>query len=137
MTSDFWLSRLRDAGSTPPPAAPQAGFTPQGTPWWAHPTYTPAAPAVQPQQPQQAVPGVYQTDKAQSARSTERCPSCGSDEYWRPTPKTQAMCNACHYPVQNSTQGVAVANNSSAPTRASLFQAKGAGYQPNVIVGRL
>lgn len=134
MTSDFWLRKLQESSGTPAPAAPQAGLTPQGAPWWAHPTY---APAPAPQQPQPAAPGAYRTEKAQSAKHTELCPSCGSDQYWRPTPKTQAMCNACHYPVQNSTQGVAVANNSSAPSRASLFQAKGAGYRPNVIVGRL
>jgi hypothetical protein len=137
MTSNFWLDRLRETNPAPAPAAPQAGFTPQGTPWWAHPTYAPAPAPAQPQQLQPAAPGRYHTEKAQSAKVTERCPSCGSDAYWRPTPKTQATCNDCHYPVQNSTQGVAVANNSSAPSRASLFQAKGAGYQPNVIVGRL
>ncbi|MGW3153685.1 hypothetical protein [Streptomyces sp. NPDC001089] len=134
MTSDFWLNKLRESGGAPAPAAPQAGLTPQGTPWWAHPTY--GAPAA-PEQPQQPAPGVYRTDKAQSAKSTAICPSCSGDNYWRPTPNSREMCADCHYPVQNSTQGVAISNNSSAPSRASLHQAKGAGYNPNVIVGRL
>jgi len=136
MTSDFWLNKLREAGGATAPATPQAGLTPSGTPWWAHPTYgQPQAPA-QPQQPMQAQQGTYVTTKAQSAKSTELCPSCGSDQYWRPTPKTQLMCNSCHYPVQNSTQGVAIANR-DAPARPSLHQAKGAGYRPDVIVGRM
>ncbi|MEU1552115.1 hypothetical protein ABZ517_05260 [Streptomyces scabiei] len=135
--SDFWLQKLREAGGAPAPAAPQAGLTPSGAPWWAHPTYGPPPSPAQPQPHVQAPQAAYQTTKAQSAKNTETCPSCGSDEYWRPTPKTHPICNSCHYPVQNSTQGVAIANNSSAPARASLFQAKGAGYQPNVIVGRL
>lgn len=136
MTSDFWLNKLRETGGAPAPAAPQAGLTPTGAPWWAHPTYGPPAPAVQPQQPPPQQPGVYRSEKAQSAKSHETCPSCGSEDYWRPTPKTQFLCNDCHYPMQNSTQGVAISNR-DAPSRASLHQAKGAGYRPDVIVGRM
>jgi hypothetical protein len=137
MTSDFWLNKLRGQGSaTPAPTAPQAGLTPSGAPWWAHPTYSPAQAPAQPQQDARQPQGVYVTNKAQSARSEERCPECGSDEYWRPTPKTQLMCNQCHYPVQNSTQGVAISNR-DAPAKASLHQAKGAGYRPDIIVGRM
>lgn len=134
MSSDFWLNKLRESGSAPPPAAPQAGLTPTGAPWWSHPTYgAPAAPA----QPQQPAQGPYRTEKAQSAKQSAVCPSCGSDHYWRPSPNVREMCADCQYPVQNSTQGAAIANNSSAPSRQSLFQPKGAGYRPNVIVGRL
>lgn len=135
--SDFWLNKLREAGGAPSaPAAPQAGLTSTGAPWWAHPTYGPAQPPAQPQQPAQQPQAPYQTTKAQSAKSHESCPSCGSDEYWRPTVNAQARCNQCHYPVQNSTQGVAISNR-DAPARASLHQPKGAGYRPDVIVGRM
>lgn len=137
MSSDFWLNKMRSTGAAPAPVQPQAGLTPQGTPWWAHPTYSPAQPPAQPQQVVQApAPGVYRTDKALSARSTERCPSCGSQDYWRPTPNTSFICNDCHYPRQNSTQGVAISNR-DAPAKSSLHQAKGAGYRPDLIVGRM
>ncbi|MGW3860270.1 hypothetical protein ACWEDZ_02130 [Streptomyces sp. NPDC005047] len=139
MTSDFWLNKLRENG-TPAPAQPQAGLTPTGTPWWAHPTYSRPQGPEQPQAPQQtpeALQHTYQTERAQSARQTERCPSCSGDHYWRPTPNAMATCFDCGWPVQNSTQGVAIANNSSAPSRASLHQPKGAGYRPDVIVGHM
>ena len=135
--NDFWLNKLRETGGAPAPAEPQAGLTSTGTPWWAHPTYGPPQTAAQIQQPPvQPQLGIYRTDKAQSAKSAERCPSCGSENYWRPTPKTSFICNDCHYPVQNSTQGVAISNR-DAPARASLHQAKGAGYRPDLIVGRM
>ncbi|MFH9731904.1 hypothetical protein [Streptomyces sp. NPDC017260] len=137
MSSDFWLNKMRGTGAAPAPASPQAGLTPSGTPWWAHPTYTrPEQPAQEPQQPPEVLQRSYQTGRAQSAQQTERCPSCGSDQYWRATPNTQAMCNECHWPVQNSTQGVAISNRDS-PSKASLHQAKGAGYRPDLIVGRM
>ncbi|MFE4527076.1 hypothetical protein ACFRMO_07745 [Streptomyces anulatus] len=139
MSDSFWLDKLRQSGGAPPPppAAPQGGLTPTGAPWWAHPTYTQPQQPAQPQQPPEALQRAYETEKAQSAKQTDLCPSCRSEHYWRPTPNTTAMCFDCGWPVQNSTQGVAISNNSSAPTRQSVHQAKGSGYQPNVIVGRL
>lgn len=134
MTTDFWLRKLQQSGSAPARAAPQAGLTPQGAPWWAHPTYAPAPQPAAPQEPAQ--PGGHRTDKAQSAKVSDRCPSCGSDHYWRPTPRTSFMCADCQYPVQNSTQGQTIANSES-PARASLHQAQGSGYRPDVIVGRM
>jgi hypothetical protein len=137
MSQEFWLKKFNEArGGTPP--RPQAGLTPAGTPWWAHPTYTrpetpPAEPASEPQQLQRE----YQTERAQSAKHSEVCPSCSSEHYWRPTPNSQATCFDCGWPVQNSTQGVAIANNSSAPARVSLHQAKGSGYNPTTIIGHL
>ncbi|MFC9505374.1 hypothetical protein [Streptomyces sp. NPDC057002] len=138
MTSDFWLNKLRQTDGAPQaPAAPPAGLTPTGAPWWAHPTYTrPEQPPAAPQQPPEMLQRAYQTDRAQSARQTEHCPSCHSDHYWRPTPNTQATCFDCGWPVQNSTQGVAIANK-DAPSRASLHEPKGAGYRPDLIVGRM
>lgn len=142
MTSDFWLNKLRQSNGAPAPApaaAPQAGLTPQGTPWWSHPTYgrqpAPEQPQPAPQQPP-APAGEYRTDKALSSRQSERCPSCASDHYWQPTPNVRATCFDCGWPVQNSTQGVAIANR-DAPAKSSLHQAKGSGYRPDVIVGRM
>ncbi|NIY68024.1 hypothetical protein [Streptomyces malaysiensis] len=134
--SDFWLNKIRE--SQGPAPRPQAGLTPAGTPWWANPTYT--HPEPQPQAPQSSpdqLQRAYRTERAQSAHHHERCPSCGSEHYWRPTPNAAAQCFDCGWPVQNSTQGVAVANNSSAPTRKSLHEVKGSGYRPDVIVGRM
>ncbi|MEV7902198.1 hypothetical protein [Streptomyces anulatus] len=135
----FWLNKLRESGgAAPPPAAPsQGGLTPAGAPWWSHPTYARPQQPAQPQQAPETLQRAYQTEKAQSAKQPDICPSCASDHYWRPTPNTCATCFDCGWPVQNSTQGVAISNDSSAPRRESLHQARGAGYQPNTIVGRL
>ncbi|MFE2539080.1 hypothetical protein [Actinacidiphila glaucinigra] len=133
--SDFWLNKIREAQGAPPPA-PQAGLTATGAPWWAHPTYARPEQPPAPQEPAPAPQQAYWTERAVSARSSERCPSCGSENYWRPTPKTQFMCADCQYPVQNSTQGVAISNR-DAPSKPSLHQAKGSGYRPDVIVGRM
>ncbi|MEV8601774.1 hypothetical protein AB0465_18065 [Streptomyces griseoviridis] len=138
MSSDFWLNKFREAQGGQPQPRQQAGLTPAGTPWWAHPTYVrpetpPAAPRNDPQQVQRE----YQTERAQSAKQSERCPSCQGEHYWRATPNSMAQCFDCGWPVQNSTQGVAIANNSSAPQKVSLHQAKGSGYNPQTIIGRL
>lgn len=133
MSSDFWLNKFTGRPAGTPPPAPQAGLTPTGAPWWANPAYTSPQ---QPAQPQQAAQSPYSTDRAQSARHTERCPSCDSDHYWRPSPNVRATCFDCGWPTQNSTQGVAISNR-DAPARHSLHQAKGAGYRPDVIVGRM
>ncbi|MEV6310018.1 hypothetical protein AB0M10_15635 [Streptomyces sp. NPDC051840] len=137
--SDFWLNKIRESqGGNPPARQPQAGLTPTGAPWWAHPTYTrPETPPAAPQAPPEQLQREYQTERAQSSKHSERCPSCASEHYWRPTPNAQATCFDCGWPVQNSTQGVAIANNSSAPRKTSLHEARGSGYNPQTIVGRL
>ncbi|MEW1922294.1 hypothetical protein [Streptomyces sp. NPDC088360] len=138
MSSEFWLNKLRQAQGAAPAPRPQAGLTQAGTPWWAHPTYT--RPETRPAEPQSAPEQLqreYQTERAQSTRHSDQCPSCQGEHYWRPTPNTQATCFDCGWPVQNSTQGVAIANNSSAPSKGSLHQAQGSGYNPKTIIGRL
>ncbi|MEU9050193.1 hypothetical protein AB0D37_07270 [Streptomyces sp. NPDC048384] len=138
MSSEFWLNKFREAQGGQPQPRQQAGLTPAGTPWWAHPTYVrPETPSATPQNHPQQVQREYQTERAQSAKQSERCPSCQGEHYWRPTPNAMAQCFDCGWPVQNSTQGVAIANNSSAPQRVSLHQAKGSGYNPQTIIGRL
>ncbi|UXX94036.1 hypothetical protein N7U49_21765 [Streptomyces sp. AD2-2] len=138
MSSDFWLNKIREANGPQPAQGPQAGLTPAGTPWWAHPTYTrPETPPTVPQSDPQQMQREYQTERAQSAKQSERCPSCQGEHYWRATPNSMAQCFDCGWPVQNSTQGVAIANNSSAPARVSLHQAKGSGYNPQTIIGRI
>lgn len=139
MTSDFWLNKLRSSGGSTPAPQPQGGLTASGAPWWAHPTYTPPAPA--PVTPAPPTPGEqsYSTVKAASARHTELCPNCQSDHYWRPTTNAAARCYDCGHNdrAMNSTQGMAVANSTSAPKRASLHQAQGSGYHPEIIIGRM
>ncbi|MET7631729.1 hypothetical protein ABZS53_14935 [Streptomyces sp. NPDC005499] len=138
MTSDFWLNKMREAQGAQPAARPTGGLTPAGVPWWAHPTYTrPETPQATPQSSPEQLQREYQTERAQSARHSDLCPSCSGDHYWRPTPNSQATCFDCGWPIQNSTQGVAIANNSSAPSRVSLHEAKGSGYNPKTIVGHL
>lgn len=135
--SDFWLNKIREAQGGPPPH-PQAGLTATGSPWWAHPAYTrPEAPQATPQASPEQLHREYQTERAQSAKHSEHCPSCQGEHYWRATPNAMAQCFDCGWPVQNSTQGVAIANNSSALAKVSLHQAKGSGYNPQSIVGRL
>ncbi|MEV8399196.1 hypothetical protein [Streptomyces niveus] len=138
MSSEFWLNKFREAQGGQAAPRPQAGLTDAGSPWWAHPTYTrPQTPPAAPQSSPEQLQREYQTERAQSAKHSELCPSCSSEHYWRATPNAQAQCFDCGWPIQNSTQGVAIANNSSAPARVSLHQAKGSGYNPQTIVGHL
>ncbi|MEU1816060.1 hypothetical protein ABZ543_12815 [Streptomyces roseifaciens] len=134
MSTDFWLHKLQELSGTHAPAP--AGLTASGAPWWAHPTYSPAQ---APQPPRSMVSRAYQTDRAQSAKVPSTCPNCRGDHYWQPTPSTVAQCADCGYNCRmvHSTAGVAIANTSSAPKRASLYEAQGAGYNPHVIVGRM
>lgn len=94
---NFWADRLGQA--TPPVPQQPAPAPPSNRPWWQPAPVQPQAPAApQPvyQQVQQQTPqtqdgkvpiGVllqqteYTTDRAQSAKDSERCPDCGSGNY--------------------------------------------------------
>jgi hypothetical protein len=146
LSDDFWARALREA-SPQPAAAPPANYQapPPGTPWWQLPTYqsaaTPAAPA--PHQvpgPQDLHPltAMPKPVNLASARNASQCPGCGGDQYFKATPNSSPRCFECGYPVQHSTSGLRVSHNDqSVPTKVSMRQVTGNGFQPQTIVGHV
>jgi hypothetical protein len=121
---NFWEEKLRQAGTTA--AAPAAAAT--QTPWWAQPTYAPAAPAL-------AAPPTTSPAAAPAPRLREsgQCPNCFSGTYHKATPNTAPRCMDCGYPVMHSTSGAIVPNRDSIPARVSLRQAQGSGNVMTII----
>jgi hypothetical protein len=143
--SNFWADRLGTAPAAPaaPPAQPQAA--PQQGPWWQAP---------QPVQPQQAPPQQtvvveqeYTTDKAQSARSTETCPECGSGNVFKPKGQPNAMpqCYHCGWNprFEHSTAGAGMPSDKSVPVQSARQISGGGGaggvsnYNPSNIVAHI
>jgi hypothetical protein len=154
----FWAQRLQAASA--PPAAPPA--PPGNTPWWM-----PQAPAPAPQQPTQPAPAAlpgppqqasvaptgevpigdllrqdgYTTEKAQSARDGEGCPSCGSPNYMHigGLQSRAKRCFECGYnPMfEHSTAG-ASGIGQNIPVKSARVQTGGEShFNPQMIVGRV
>src|SRR3954470_20729204 len=97
MASSFWEKRL---------GTPQAQPQQTVAPWWANTTVTPVM--TQPQRVSNHGPVMgdnYSTTKAESAKLNERCPDCGSGNYFSASPNTMRRCYDCGYPVQQSASG--------------------------------
>ncbi len=113
--TNFWQQRLAPQAQQP---APQPAQAPSNRPWWQPQPVTPQAqqPAPQPQQQalQQPQSGSvtpaegaslsealtqteYTSTKAQSAKDTEACPNCGSQNYMRASghPNSMKQCFEC------------------------------------------
>lgn len=152
--SDFWARKLAEMGGVPPrPQQPQrGGLGPDGTPWWASRTYSPTHENQQPaqtwEQQQGPKPDVVTVQDQQqymprrapgSAKVDTTCPGCGGGHYYKATPSTQAHCFTCGYQdrCRQSMSGVAMVSDNQAAIRPSLYQAKGSGYRPDVIVGKV
>lgn len=151
----FWQQAL---GNAPPVQQPQAPATSQ--PYSPSPFFQPyQAPASQ--QPQ-TVPGQPQPNgevnqykgteqgaaaRAQSAKITELCPECGSDEFFRPVgmPNMMAQCYACGYNGRfaHSTAGGGMPGGDSAgpstPSRQTREGGRGgvSNYQAQGIIGKV
>ena len=125
--ADWWAKRLGNAPSQQPPVAPQQ-FVQQ-----------PVAPMPsQYQQPYAQVPQEPAT-KAQSARSTETCPMCGSGNFMRANPSVVGRCFECGYPLEQS--GSAVGSLAGARVEGATLNAKGNdttnNYNPTEIIGHV
>lgn len=131
---NFWANKLGHKPATPPsPAAPSASAN---GPWWAYPATPGQQPPAQPEEPQQELPPPL---KAKSARSTELCPECSSQNYFQPEGHRNAgkRCFDCGWPVQHTTSGMSVAtaeNDVAIPAR-QISTANN--YNPTTIVGRI
>ena len=125
--SDFW-TRALGVAQTPAPARDQAPLDA----WWARrPAPAPAPPAAAPQAPPEP------PRQARSAASTERCPHCGSGDYFRANPETRARCYTCGYPILHTTSGMVSTDRTPATPARQTRQSREGGYQPQNIVGRI
>lgn len=122
--------------------------------WWAKklstnpsPQSTPATnlPTGNVYRPSQQTPNVQvsydpQQDqlvtRAQSAKDTERCPSCMSGNYMAPVGTQRKRCYDCGYPIVQSGTGVGGTGQGAAPIAAKQPN-QGNGFNPTVIVDRM
>lgn len=157
---NFWANRVaqQQAPAAPPQPAPAPA---SNAPWWL-PKQAPQVPqqvVQQPQVPQQGVPDEngqvpigyllhqegyqYTSDKAQSARDTERCPECDSGNYLKPkgVPNAMKQCFECGYNPRfaHSTAGASGIGqkNVEAPRPARVQTLSEGNFNPKVIVGRV
>lgn len=123
--SDWWARKLGTQ-----PQAPQGRPDPMPP---MPPSQQPMAPMPTFQQPQ------TQATKAQSARSTDTCPDCGSSNYFSATPQTSLRCYDCGYPIQQSGSrygglaGAVVEGSAKAATGNDSTN----NWNPNTFVGKI
>lgn len=126
--SDFWSNKLANVRPVP-----RQEPVSSHRPWWddSPPPQSAQQPAqpVQPQyQSQYQAQSQYQPPpQAKSAQHTERCPDCGSAEYFAPVAvgisvmngPSRARCFSCGYPLsQTGSNGIQTHSGSGAtPTR--------------------
>lgn len=132
----FWEKTL---GSIATPAAPAP--RPQTTPWFQQVTPTTPQPYVQPQMAP-VVPQPQAPLKAQSARSTDTCPDCGSGNIFKPVGMQNAMqqCYHCGWNPRfaHSTAGAGMpSDGGSGPATPSRQVSKGNNFNPQTIVGHV
>lgn len=118
--------------------------------WWAKNL------GVKPQQPQQSVPmppsqqpmtpytppapqPQVSASKAMSAKQTDMCPNCGSDNFMTHDPKFEKRCYDCGYPREQS--GSRFGSLTGAKVEGSAKAARGNdvanNWNPTQIVGRI
>lgn len=124
--------------------------------WWANKlgggaNTTPSTPATTPPPGNvyRAVPGAPNTPvnydpnqdqlvtKAQSARSADRCPGCGSGNYMSSPTGGRPRCYDCGYPLIQAGTGAGMPSGSGGPTTAAKQVNQGGGFNPNIIVDRI
>lgn len=144
--SDFWTKALGGAVTAPPAPAPVQ----QTTAWWdvPRPTSNPqpeSLPEQQPSMPQpyypQAVPEEGVPLKAKSARSTARCPDCGSGNFFKPdgNPSAMEQCYHCGWNPRfaHSTAGAGMPSDKSAPVRPAKQVSTANNFNPQTIIGHI
>lgn len=131
--ADFWSKAFSGQAAASPP---QQQTTPAVTqrPWWDAITPTTATP--EQVQPQPTAPS-----KAVSARSTQRCPDCGSENYFQPQgmPNAMRQCYECGYNPRfaHSTAGAGMPTDSAAPAQPARQISTSNNYNPGVIVAKV
>ena len=130
MTNNDWWSKKLSGNQTPrqaPPIAPN----PQ-VPYMPPPQQPNVQVNYDPQQDQLVT-------RAVSARNNDRCPGCGSGNYFAPQGTQRMRCYDCGYPVVQSGTGAGSTGSSSnvgAPIPAKQV-GQGGGFNPNIIVDRI
>ena len=127
MSSNWWANKLGGApSSTPTPAT----SPPQGNVYRA----TPGAPNTQ-------VSYDHNQDqlvtKAQSARSSDRCPACYSGNYMSSPGGGRMRCYDCGYPIVQQGSGLSGTGTGNGPVVASKQVGQNGGFNPTTIGGRL
>lgn len=155
--SDFWTTRL--AGKAPAaPLTPPSALSPTmpvvqpGQAWWAAPAF---AQPVQPMsqmpvvQDVQTVPGGDvrnmmalvvdpRSTKAQSARFTDTCPSCGSGNYRGGMGSNEmTRCYDCGYNPRFTQQGSGIPSDASAAATPSKQVSTANNFNPHQIIGHI
>ena len=126
-SSNWWAAKL---GGGAPTSSTPAVTPPSGNVYRA----TPGAPntpvSYDPNQDQLVT-------RAQSAKSSDRCPGCNSGNYMAPMGTQLKRCYDCGYPIVQSGTGAGGTGTSSGPAVAAKQPSQGSGFNPNVIVGRV
>ena len=128
-TNDWWAAKL--GGQKPTTTSTPATSPSPGNVYRA----TPGAPNTQvnydPNQDQLVT-------KAQSARTSDRCPGCGSGNYMSSPAGGRPRCYDCGYPIVQAGTGAGMpSGSSSGPTTAAKQVNQSGGFNPNVIVDRI
>lgn len=123
-SQSWWASKIGVAPSRPstPPSGPPAPAYPM-----------PAQPV--------SVPVRYdsasdEATRAQSQVLRDRCPDCGSGNYFAASRETKPRCFDCGYPVVQSTSGMA-GMSSDAPVHRSRQVSTESNFNPQQIIGRI
>lgn len=165
---NFWAQRLGQAQPQQDPAPPQPA--PSNRPWWQPqsvapvvqqpPPVTGVVPSADPSQlPQPTAQPVsvapdgeahfgdllqqsgYTTEKAQSAKSSEPCPSCGSNKYMgiAGQPNKMPRCFECGYNPRftQSMAGLSGTGQNIPVKTARVQQMNTSTYNPQHIVGKV
>lgn len=140
----FWAQKLGAPPAAPAPTPTVAPQEPQAGPWWSQPAYRAPAPAPAPV----AAPEATQaTTKARSARMTDFCPDCGSENYFsrRQDGNGLKQCYECGYNDRftHSTHGAGLpgGTNAGPSTPSRQVPSGGAGgksnFHPGTIIGHI
>lgn len=126
-SNNWWAKKL--GNPNPLPATPPMSLPPGNV-------YVPSAPPANPQVSYDPNRDQLVT-RAQSARDTERCPGCNSGNYMAPMGTQKKRCYDCGYPLVQAGSGVSSTGGDSGPAIPAKQPAKGSGFNPTTIVGRL
>lgn len=121
--ADWWAKQLGGQ-----PAAPAARPADMPMP----PSQQPMTPYVP---PQQQAP----LSKAQSAKQTQTCPDCGSNNYMSPAQNVGLRCYDCGYPIQQSGSkfGALTGAKVEGNTKSSIGNDIQSNWNPQGIIGRI
>jgi hypothetical protein len=122
--ADWWAKKLQQQQPTAPAARTQS--FPQA------PSQTPMAKFEQP------IPQANPAERAMSAKQTEKCPECYSNNYMAVS-NASARCYDCGYPIQQSGSRYGALTGAHVEGNAKSARGNDAtnNYNPQNIIGRI